>query len=106
MAIVDGLEADYDFLTTAPEAKKSATTLTPKPMGNGAAKKPLTAYDLKVLRAMGPGKPWLRLKDIKHRLGVQLGPGQFYPDIEIALMDLVAAGEVLSFDGKYRRTHP
>jgi hypothetical protein len=62
------------------------------------AKEPISQGSLRVLEAMGPGTPILRLRVIKDL--VRHHPGDFIPSVETALRELRDAGLVVLMEGK------
>lgn len=75
----------------------------------GAGQVPVSLGSQRVLAAMGPGTPWLRLSQIKER--VKHTSGDFIPSVESALKELQTAGQVLIMEQRGQiieasRAHP
>jgi hypothetical protein len=86
------VKVSWDIILTSTIAAANASTNGP----GGQA--PVSPGSQRVLAAMGPGTPWLRLSQIKER--VKHTSGDFVPSVETALRELNAAGLVVTSEAR------
>jgi hypothetical protein len=86
------VKVSWDIILTSAIAAANASTNGP----GGQA--PVSPGSQRVLAAMGPGTPWLRLSQIKER--VKHTSGDFVPSVETALRELNAAGLVVTSEAR------